>query len=101
MVQLRLVRAFAIAVVAALALALPGRAAAFVGGAPAQCVVAVAPDCLIKGGGAVTTVSPKLVRVGDVLTVTLTANDGYGGPAAPGKPRSQAEAAPHLPTGAA
>ena len=42
-----------------------------------------------------------LVALAGVIWLGRWLNDGYGGPAAPGKPRSQAEAAPHLPTGAA
>src|SRR5579884_2291837 len=38
------------------------------------------PDCITKGGGGDTTVSPTLVHVGGVLTIKLTSRDHeYGG----------------------
>src|SRR6201999_1209296 len=67
-----------IGAVGGLALATAGTASAGeLGQAPGVCTIGPGPSCLVKGGGGDTSVSPELVRVGQVITFTLTP-DGTG-----------------------
>lgn len=77
------------AIVALSALAAPSLASAGdLGPLPRFCAEPYGYGCLTKGGGGEVTVSPKVVQVGDVFTVTLASVDAeYGGVAwKPGEP---------------